>query len=216
MNPLFGMVQHEPVYFAVNGHRYVIEAFFEDEFGREFDELAAPNCFSLCDVETGSVTVFSGRSAVKQAIQYPLAGGATIKHDRNSFDYWVSHGLLQNPVTLQVYVSNRFTEGFMTRLRGVTDRLGMRVLSDERGAYWKIRDMSSISVTADRAPVQDVDAWCAIFEELFRHTDYAVTTDTDAYGPVTVISRYITPEETEHLETEAYFAIMRISDLNTR
>jgi hypothetical protein len=215
MNPLFGMLQHEPVYFAVNGHRYVMEAFFEDEFGREFDELAEPNCFSLRDVETGKVTVFSGRSAVKRAIQYPLAGEATIKNDRASFDYWVSHGFLQNPVTLLVHVSTHFAEGFMTRLRGVVDRLGMRILADECCAYWKVQGMSSISITADRAPVQDVDAWRAIFEELFRHTDYTVTTDTDAYGPVTVISRYTTPEETEHLETEAYFAIMRISDLNT-
>ena len=103
----------------------------------------------------------------------------------------------------------------MTRLRGVVDRLGMRLLADECCAYWKVPGMSSISITADRAPVQDVDAWRAIFEELFRHTDYTVTTDTDAYGPVTVISRYTTPKETEHLETEAYFAIMRISDLNT-
>ena len=71
MNPLFGMKQHEPVYFAVNGHRYVMEAFFEDEYCRDFDEQAEPNVFSLKDVETGNVAVFSGRSAVKQAIQYP-------------------------------------------------------------------------------------------------------------------------------------------------
>ena len=58
MNPLFGMKQHEPIYFAVNGHRYVMEAFFEDEYGRDFDEQAEPNVFSLKDVETGNVAVF--------------------------------------------------------------------------------------------------------------------------------------------------------------
>ncbi|MBQ4112716.1 MAG: hypothetical protein IJD38_07965 [Clostridia bacterium] len=214
MNPLFGMMQDEPVYFAVNGHRYVIEAFFEDEFGRGPDELAQPNAFFLKDVETGSVTVFSGRNAVKQAIQYPLAGGATIKSHMKTFDYWVSEGFLQNQVTLLVYVSTRFAEDFMTRLHGVTDRLGMRLLSDECHAYWKIDGMSSISVIADRAPTQDVDAWKAIFEELFRHMDYCVKTDTDAHGPVTVISRYTTPEETDNPDTEAYFAVMRISAPN--
>ena len=211
MNPLFGMKQHEPVYFAVNGHRYVMEAFFEDEYGRDFDEQAEPNVFFLKDVETGNVAVFSGRSAVKQAIQYPLAGGATIKNDRKNFDYWVSYELLQNPVTFLVYVSTRFAEGCTTRIREVINRLGMRLLVDECGAYWKIDGMSTISVLADHAPVQDMDAWKGIFEELFHHTDYCVQADTDSHGPVTVISRYTTPEETESLDTEAYFATMRIA-----
>ena len=88
MSSLFGILYPDvPVYFAVNGHRYMLVGFYVDEFGRGPDPLAAPNHFELTDLETGNGVLFYGKNAEKQVSEYPLAGGATIKHDMASFDY---------------------------------------------------------------------------------------------------------------------------------
>ena len=88
MNQLFGILyQNVPVYFAVNGHRYVLVGSFVDEFGRGPDPFAPPNCFELKDEDTGMLMLFTGKSAEKELSEYPLAGGATIKNDMDKFVY---------------------------------------------------------------------------------------------------------------------------------
>lgn len=214
MNKLFGILyQDVPVYFAVNGHRYVLVGYFDDEFGRGPDPLAAPNHFELRDIETGKYVGFSGKNAEKQLSDYPLSGGATIKADMATFDYVLNDGWLQDKVEFRVLVSSRFTEGFFHRLHGACARLGMRLLDEECRPYWKVNGMSEISVTADHAPEQTIEAWQKVFEELFFHKDYHIEDGSDAFGPTTCICRYTTVEETEHLDTEAYFVIMRIANV---
>ena len=88
MNPLYGIDYPDvPVYFAINGHRYMMMAFYYDEDGRGPDPFAGTNGYELTDLDTGAYTYFVGKNARQQLCDYPLAGGATIRSDMASFDY---------------------------------------------------------------------------------------------------------------------------------
>lgn len=210
MNNLYRIIIPDvPVYFAVNGHRYKLSAYYFDEDGRS-DPYADPNHYELLDIETLEYVLYTGPYAPKCMEEYPLAGGATIKNDLHTFDYLVYEGDMQNKVTLRVIVGTRFALGFIDRFHEICARLGMRILMEKCQECWKQANMSELSFLTDLAPEQSIEAWKAVFEELFLHTDYRVEPDTESSVRASCICRYTTPEENKHPDVEAYFAIMRI------
>ena len=207
---ILNLYPRDPVYFAVRGHRYRLEGIRDDEL--YYDELAAPNLFTLLDVESGDAIEFSGRSAADRLCHYPLEGGTTIQDDENAFDYVIYDGRIKDCVRFRVLVSSCFSKGFFDRLHGVCDRLGMRLLCETCVPYWKIDGLDEIGVVTDRAPNIPYEKWTEIFEFLFYHKDYHIEGfDTSGWCGME-ICRYTTPEETEKLDEENYFVIMGISD----
>ncbi len=209
-NMIQNLYQRDPVYFAVQGHRYRLEGIRDDELYH--DELAAPNLFTLLDVESGDVVEFSGATAVARLCQHPLEGGATIQDDENAFDYVIYDGRMIDCVRFRVLVSSRFSKGFFERLRAVCQRLGMRVLCETCVPYWKIDGWDEIRVSTDAAPVMPYEAWTEVFESLFLHKDYFIERDDSTTLHCMEICRYTKPEDNEKLDEENYFVIMGIPD----
>ncbi|MBQ9780487.1 MAG: hypothetical protein IJW00_06040 [Clostridia bacterium] len=115
-------------------------------------------------------------------------------------------------IGIRVIVSSKFTEGFFERLYKVCSQYGMRIIEESCVPYWKIDGLDEIGVEVDHAPNMPYENWAEIFEALFYHKDYHIeredTSDSHGMG----ICRYTTPEETEKLDEENYFAIMFIPD----
>ena len=205
---LLNLYHRDPVYFAVQGHRYRLEGIRDDELYH--DELAAPNLFTLLDVESGEVIEFSGKSAADSLCQYPLEGGATIQDDENAFDYVIYDGRIKDCVWFRVLVSSCFSKGFFDRLRALCQQLGMRLLCETCVPYWKIDGWDEIFAVTDGAPVMSCDAWIEVFEALFLHKDHFIERDDSTALHGVLICRYTTPEEAEKLDEENYFVIMGI------
>jgi len=115
-------------------------------------------------------------------------------------------------IGIRVIVSSEFAEGFFDRLHKVCSQYDMRIIEESRVPYWKIDGLDEIGVEVDHAPNMPYQNWTEIFEALFYHRDYHIERiDTSDWHGME-ICRYTTPEESERLDEENYFALMGIPD----